>query len=62
MLHSSIALWQIRIRENTRRGKLVARVQARRKVDVLDALFLSPELRFRPAGGMKTVDALSGFR
>ncbi len=40
----------------------MARVQARRKVDVLDALFLSPELRFRPAGGMKTVDALSGFR
>jgi hypothetical protein len=45
----------------TRQGKLVARVQARRKVDVMDAMFLAPELRFRPAGGMKMINAHSGF-
>jgi hypothetical protein len=46
----------------TRNGKLVARVQAKRTVYLMDALFLAPELRFRLAGGMKTIDALSGFR
>ncbi len=40
----------------TRNGKLVVRVQARRRIDVLDALLLSPELRLRLAGRMKTVN------
>ncbi len=42
----------------TRNGKLVVRVKARRRIDVLDALLLSPELRLRLAGQMKTVNVL----
>ncbi len=46
----------------TRNGKLVARVGAKRKVDVMDAMFLAPELRLRLLAGMKTVQQHAAFR
>ena len=46
----------------TRNGELVVRVQAKRKVDVMEALFLSPDLRLRLAGGMQRIDTRSRFR
>ncbi len=45
----------------TRNGKLVARVGAKRKVDVMDALFLAPELRFRLRSSMKTIKQHRGW-
>ncbi len=41
--------------EFKRDGELLARVQAKRAVDVMDALFLGPEFRFRLMGSLKTI-------
>jgi hypothetical protein len=46
----------------TRNGKFVARVQAKRIVDMMDAMFLAPELRLRLLAAIKTVPQHSGFR
>jgi hypothetical protein len=46
----------------TRNGKLVARVQARQKVDVMDDMFLAPELRLRLLAAIKTVNQHPAFR
>jgi hypothetical protein len=48
--------------EFARNGKLVARVQAKRKVDVMDAMFLAPELRLRLLAAIKTVNQHGGYR
>lgn len=47
----------------TRNGKLAARVQAKRMVDVMNAMmFLAPELRLRLLAAIKTVPQHQKFR
>jgi hypothetical protein len=46
----------------TRDGNLAVRVQAKRKVDAMDTLFLAPELRNWLLNGMETIMAHPCFR
>jgi len=60
-VHNCIGATRYRI-DFTRNGRLVARVQAKRMIDVMDAMVLALELRLRLLSAMKTVNQQWGFR